>query len=198
MGSKADSRSVRLARGRRKSRVRSYLWVAALLGVLALFVAAVIALRNEGAPQQSTSFDYGPEDIAYDRPVEAVHEMESGPPIPFLPEDGPQPQIELNEAFHDFGSVGATEIVTREFAVANMGEAPLTISRAYTTCGCTTAEFTSTFIPPGMVSVVTVRFDAGLHDAEGQTVRRGVIMENNDPDIPQAEFWLEASVLTTG
>ncbi len=197
MGSKAESRSVRLARGRRKSRARRYLWIAAIFGSVSLFVAAVISLRS-GSSMQSTSFDYGPEDIAYDRPVEAVHEMESGPPIPFLPEDGPQPQIELNEVFHDFGSVGATEIVTREFTVANMGEAPLTISRAYTTCGCTTAEFTSTFIPPGMVSVVTVRFDAGLHDAEGQTVRRGVIMENNDPDVPQAEFWLEASVLTTG
>ena len=197
MASKAEGRSVRLAKRRRKSQAKRYLSIAAILGGVGLFVAAVISLRS-GPSLQSTSFDYGPNDIAYDRPVEAVHEMEAGPPIPFLPEDGPQPQIELNEVFHDFGSVGATEVVTREFAIANLGEAPLTISRAYTTCGCTIADFTATVIPPGKVSVVTVRFDAGFHDTQGQTVRRGIIIENNDPDHPQVEYWVEASVQTTG
>jgi hypothetical protein len=167
-----------------------------MLGGAGLVVAAVISLRS-GDSAQPTSFDYGPEDIAYDEPMQAVHEMEAGPPIPFLPKDGPQPKIEISEVFHDFGSVGATEVVTREFAIANMGEAPLTISRAYTTCGCTIADFSSAVIPPGKVSVVTLRFDAGFHDTRGQTVRRGIIIENNDPDRPQAEYWVEASVRST-
>ncbi len=162
-----------------------------------LIVAAIITLRGNGVTQAS-SFDYGPEDISYDSPVQAVHEMEAGPPIPFLPKNGPQPKIELNEIFHDFGSIGATEIVNREFAIRNNGEAPLTISRAYTTCGCTKADFTSTVIPPGMVSIVLLRFDAGFHDTAGQTVRRGIIIENNDPESPQAEFWVEASVRASG
>ncbi|MFV1858533.1 MAG: DUF1573 domain-containing protein [Anaerolineales bacterium] len=197
MVTKADSRKDRSDKRRRKSQAKRYLSIAAMLGGVGLVVAAVISLRS-GVSGEVTPFDYGPEDIAYDAPVEAVHEMTDGPPIPFLPKDGPQPKIALDQVFYDFGSVGATEVVTREFTIANMGEAPLTISRAYTTCGCTTAEFTSTVIPPGKVSVVLVRFDAGLHDAQGQTVRRGVIIENNDPDRPQAEFWLEASVQTTG
>ncbi|NLF66213.1 MAG: DUF1573 domain-containing protein [Chloroflexi bacterium] len=70
----------------------------------------------------------------------------------------------------------------------------MTISRAYTTCGCTTAEFSASVIPPGKAATVKVIFDAGFHDAAGQTVRRGVIMENNDPDQSQEEIWVQAAV----
>ena len=31
-------------------------------------------------------------------------------------------------------------------------------------------------------------FDAGFHEAGGQTVRRGVFIENNDPDHPELEI----------
>jgi hypothetical protein len=197
MATKAEIRNDRLAKRRREAQVKRYLSIAGIVGGVVLIVAAVIMLRSGGSAQP-TSFDYGLEDIAYDKPIQAVHEMEAGPPIPFLPKDGPQPQIEIDEVFHDFGSVGATEVVTREFAIANMGQAPLTISRAYTTCGCTVADFTSAVIPAGKVAVVTLRFDAGFHDTRGQTVRRGIIIENNDPERPQAEFWVEASVRSTG
>ena len=76
----------------------------------------------------------------------------------------------------------------------NTGEAPLTISRAYTTCGCTTAEITARTIPPGKVASVTLTFDAGFHETAGQTVRRGLIIENNDPRNPKAEIWIQATV----
>jgi hypothetical protein len=85
-------------------------------------------------------------------------------------------------------------VVERTFIVRNEGEALLTISRAYTTCGCTTAEFSASVIPPGKVATVKVIFDAGFHDTAGQTVRRGVIIENNDPNQSQAEIWVQAAV----
>ena len=59
---------------------------------------------------------------------------------------------------------------------------------------CTTADFTATVIHPGKVSVVTLVYDAGFHDARGQTVRRGIIIENNDPKNPQVELWAQATV----
>lgn len=124
----------------------------------------------------------------------AVHEMGAGPPIPFLPASGPQPQIVANEDFVDVGSVGPTEVVSLDFIIANTGEAPLTISRAYTTCGCTTAEISSAVIPPGEVAEITLIFDAGYHDTRGQVVRRGLIIENNDPERSIQEIWLQASV----
>ena len=85
-------------------------------------------------------------------------------------------------------------MVRRKFVIRNEGAAPLTIVRAYTTCGCTTAEFSARVIPPGKLAVVTLIFDAGFHDARGQTVDRGIIIENNDRDNSQAEIWTRAAV----
>ena len=143
---------------------------------------------------------YRPEDIARDQPLHAVHEMDMpgmdmSKPIPFLPKDGPQPAIAIPVTFYDFGSVGSTEIVERDFAIANRGQAPLTISRAYTSCDCTSADLTSTVIPPGKVSIVTIQFDAGFHpEAAGTTVQRTLIIQNNDPDNPQMQITIQAAV----
>jgi hypothetical protein len=152
-----------------------------------------------GKSPAKAAVDYKPEDVVYGQSLHAVHEMEPFDPssIHFLPEDEPQPKIAASEDFFNFGSVGAKDVVQHEFAILNQGEAPLTISRAYTTCGCTTADFTARVIPPGKVAIMTLTFDAGFHDVGGQTVRRGVIIENNDPSNSQFEVWTEAFVRTT-
>jgi hypothetical protein len=147
-------------------------------------------------PIARADIDYVPEDIVYEQPLHAVHEMEPSnlASIPFLAKDGPQPEIVISESFYNFGVIGVTEVARQNFVIANLGDAPLTISRAYTTCGCTTADFTSTVIPPGKVSIMTLILDAGFHDVRGQTVRRGVIIENNDPRNSQVEIWTQATV----
>lgn len=181
---------------RRKEARRKRGLAGALVLLGGLLVGAALWQSSAGRASAVTAFDYGPGDVAREQPFQAVHEMEQGPPISFLPNDGPQPEIAVNERFYDFGSIGPTDVVTREFVVANLGDAPLTISRAYTTCGCTTADFTASVIPPGKVVLVSLRFDAGFHDTAGQTVRRGIIIENNDPERPSAEIWIEAAVRT--
>ncbi len=187
--------SVRARRAARRKRARrKQIGSIVVIAIGIALVAGGLALLRSRNETPQASLNYTQEDIATDQPYLAEHEMGAGPPIPFLPKDGPQPKIVVNERNYDFGSVGATEVVTREFVVANVGDAPLTISRAYTTCGCTTAEFSSLYIPAGKVSIVKLRFDAGFHDTRGQTVRRGIIIENNDPDWPSAEIWVQASV----
>ena len=37
-------------------------------------------------------------------------------------------------------------------------------------------------IPPGKISLMTLTLDAGFHDVAGKTVRRGITIENNDPN----------------
>lgn len=194
MSSKALSRKERIALRRAKKR-RQRIAAGAIVsgGVLLLAAAVWLLVRPSGGV--SGSIEYSPEDIAYDQPLHAVHEMGvESPPIPFLPSDGPQPRIMLDEDFYDFGVLSPTDVVTKDFVIANTGDAPLTISRAYTTCGCTTADFTSAVIPPGKVAIMTVTFDAGFHDVTGQTVRRGVIIENNDPQRSTVEVWIQATV----
>jgi hypothetical protein len=162
-------------------------------GVILIAMAGYFLVEFDSS---NSGLKYSDKDIVYDQPLSAIHEMDGTTvdQIAFLPKDGPQPKIAVSEDFHDFGNIGPSDVVTKDFYIANLGDAPLTISRAYTTCGCTTAEFTGTVIPPGKVVVVTMILDAGYHDVRGQTVRRGIIIENNDPTNPQVELWAQASV----
>ncbi len=165
-----------------------------ILTVAVLLVAGGLYATFTESPTATAALDYAPEDIVYDEPIHAIHEMGEGPSIPFLPRDQAQPVIVVSEKSYDFGSIGPIDVVERTFVIFNTGNAPLTISRAYTTCGCTTADITAKTIPPGKVATVTITFDAGFHETAGQTVRRGLIIENNDPRQSQAEIWIQAAV----
>jgi len=193
MGAESLARETRQQRRREEARRKRAVAGGLALAGLAL-VGSAVWLTSGGGTASVGDFDYGPEDVVYDQPFQAVHDMGEAPPVAFLPAGGPQPEIAINERFYDFGTIGPTDVVTREFVVANLGEAPLTISRAYTTCGCTTADFSARVIPPGKVVLISLRFDAGFHDTAGQSVRRGIIIESNDPERPSAEIWVEASV----
>lgn len=165
-----------------------------LLAAGVLLLGAGLVAYISAPPTASASLNYSEEDVAHEQPVLAIHEMSEGPPIPFLPRNQAQPQIQVPETSHNFGVIGPQDVVEREFIIRNTGDAPLTISRAYTTCGCTKAEISATVIPPGQVATVKLIFDAGFHDTAGQTVRRGLIIENNDPSQSQAEIWVQAAV----
>lgn len=165
--------------------------------VVGVLLLAVVLISNKKINPAKAFLEFTEADIYYGPQLQAVHEM-NGPTlnqISFLPKDLPQPQLAVSETFYDFGKIGATDVVQHHFYLQNLGESPLTISRAYTTCGCTTADFSSTIIPPGKVIMMTLTFDAGYHDAGGQTVRRGVFIENNDPNHPELEIWTQANVL---
>lgn len=188
------SRKARREEARRKERQRKTITLSILVVGLLLVAWGVYAYVG-GQSANADAMVYAPEDVVYDRPISAIHEMGEGPAIPFLPRDQAQPAILIPEKSYNFGSIGPKDIVEQKFIIRNTGEAPLTISRAYTTCGCTTAEISASVIPPGKVAEVTLIFDAGFHeDAAGQTVRRGLIIENNDPRQSQAEIWTQASI----
>jgi hypothetical protein len=180
-------------RRQKRQRHRSTIaMVAGLLGVLLLVAAMYLYVQQE--PPAEASMAYNEADMATEAPIVAIHEMGEGPPIPFLPVPGPQPKIAVPQTSYNFGRIGPLDVVERTFIVRNEGNAPLTISRAYTTCGCTVAHFSASIIPPGKLATVRVVFDAGFHDTAGQTVRRGIIIESNDPARSQSEIWVQASV----
>ena len=175
---------------KRKNHV-PYYWV--MLGIVIAAVGGYYLVIDTDRTAQATP-GYAEEDVVRDGSFLAIHEMSAGPKIPFLPADQPQPKLVVPEAYHDFGTIGPNDVVKRMFVIRNEGAAPLTISRAYTSCGCTTAQFTARVIPPGKVALVTLIFDAGFHDTRGQTVDRGIIIENNDPGNSQAEIWARTAV----
>jgi hypothetical protein len=188
------SRKARREEFRRKERQRKAVTLTVLVVGLLLVGWSVYAYAV-GQQVDQAALAYTEADVVYDRPISAIHEMGEGPAIPFLPRDQAQPAILVPEKAYDFGSIGPQDVVERKFIIRNNGEAPLTISRAYTTCGCTTAEISASVIPPSKVAEVTLVFDAGFHeDAAGQTVQRGLIIENNDPRQSQSEIWIQATV----
>ncbi len=187
------SRKARQEEFRRKAR-RQKIITSVLLIIGVLLVGWGGYAYITGTQENKDLRIYALEDVVYDRPIQAVHEMGDGPPIPFLPANEAQPTIIVPDNFEDLGTVGPQDVVTRQFIIRNTGDAPLTISRAYTTCGCTTAEISASVIPPGKVAEVTITIDIGFHDVAGQTVRRGLIIENNDPSQSQAEIWIQADV----
>lgn len=182
--------SRRAARKRRQRRIALGL----ALGGTALVVGAV-ALIVSGSTGRAAA-EYDPQDVVYDAPLHGVHEM--GPatvPVNFLPQDGPQPRIVVPQTFQSLGRVPASSDPQHTFVLRNEGEAPLTISRIYTTCGCTVADLTASVIPPGKVALLTVTLDADFHpEAIGTSVRRGVIIESNDPRQSVSETWIEAYI----
>ena len=177
---------------KKQTRPEPLLALAAIGAIMLLTGLGVATVRGERANVAAGRFPG--ETIATERPLLAVHDMGAPAEIPFLPKDGPQPNVAVPATSYDFGRIGAQDVVRRTFLVRNEGDAPLTISRAYTTCGCTTANISASIIPPGQAATVELVFDAGFHDSAGQTVRRGVILENNDPEQPQAEIWVQATV----
>lgn len=193
----SSARKVINDKKKRKQRKNAFTVLGAIL-VVFLIIGGIVLLAQKSRPEKiSRNFD--PDDIVHDQPLVAVHEMAAFDPetIPFLPEDGPQPKIAFSETEYDFGVIGLKDVVSQEFVIANQGDAPLTISRAYTTCGCTTVEITASIIPPGKVAIAKLTFDAGYHDSGGKNVQRGLIIESNDPEFPKSEIWTQASVRMT-
>jgi hypothetical protein len=167
-----------------------------MVGAL-LIIFAALTILGSGGNSAAQAAGFSAEDIVVDpQPLVVGHEMDgsTSDQIAFFPKGQPQPQIAVTEIEFDFGRIGAADVVTHEFFIQNLGEAPLVISRAYTTCGCTTATFSATVIPPGKVVSMILTLDAGYHDARGQRVERGVIIENNDPAMPELALWVQATV----
>ncbi len=130
-------------------------------------------------------------------PLRGGHDMAlipETPPTPQpLPPDLPAPRLEMPERSHDFGRVYPRWEVSRTFAVQNTGTADLVISNLVTSCGCTTAELSSSVIPPGHRADLTVTFDADYHPTRGEVIRL-VWFATNDPAQPWVEVQITADV----
>ncbi|MFQ5343630.1 MAG: DUF1573 domain-containing protein [Anaerolineae bacterium] len=202
MAKKKQRASQRRRSDRRTSRgpgltSRPGFWVIGL-GAAFLVVGIGILLlarqRAQGAPLPTVEQLTVEGDVVTGDTVVGIHEM-GAPEIPTapIPPEGP-PRLVLPEQFHDFGAIPATDKVDYTFPVRNNGKGALTISRIYTTCGCTTAELSSRVIPPGKQATLKVIYDPAFHDVEGE-VRRSVILETNDPEWGgQVEVSIQANV----
>jgi hypothetical protein len=87
--------------------------------------------------------------------------------------EGPLPVMEFTEKMHDFGTISEGDVVTKVFKFKNTGEAPLIISNASSSCGCTIPSYPKdTPIAPGESGEIKVQYNSrGKKNQDSKVVR---------------------------
>ncbi|OIN56691.1 DUF1573 domain-containing protein [Arsenicibacter rosenii] len=71
---------------------------------------------------------------------------------------------------HDFGKIAQNKPVTAVFKFTNKGEAPLIISNARGSCGCTGVDYPKDPVMPGKTGEVKATYNAAAMGAFSKTV----------------------------
>ena len=80
------------------------------------------------------------------------------------------PVIEFDEIEHDFGKIKPGTAVETVFTFKNTGDAPLIITNASSSCGCTIPEKPENPIAPGEKGEIKVSFNGSGKDLVTKTV----------------------------
>lgn len=90
---------------------------------------------------------------------------------PEVKPDGPLPSIAFTQELHDFGDINEGDVVEHTFTFKNTGDAPLIISNARASCGCTVPQWPKEPIAVGEEGEIKVRFNSkGKPGMQNKTV----------------------------
>jgi hypothetical protein len=70
------------------------------------------------------------------------------------------PAFQFDTEFHDFGEIEEGIVAEHIFKFTNSGDAPLIISNAQGSCGCTVPDYPRTPIAPGETGEIKVSFNS--------------------------------------
>jgi hypothetical protein len=98
--------------------------------------------------------------------------------------------IEFDEITHDFGTIDEDKTVEYNFTFTNTGKNPLTIERAFGSCGCTIPEWSKTPILPNQKGSLLVKFDP--KDKKGSQQKIITVIANTIPS--QTQLYIKANV----
>ncbi|PKD20436.1 hypothetical protein APR41_14255 [Salegentibacter salinarum] len=87
------------------------------------------------------------------------------------------PKMEFAESEHDFGNIAKGENVEHTFTFTNEGQAPLVITNAKSTCGCTVPTWTKEPIQPGESGEMVVKFNGS---GKGQVTKTVTVTANTE------------------
>lgn len=74
--------------------------------------------------------------------------------------EGPLPEFAFNEESHDFGTINEGDEVEHIFEFTNTGDAPMIISSATGSCGCTVPQWPKEPIGVGEKGEIKVKFNS--------------------------------------
>ncbi len=102
--------------------------------------------------------------------------------------------FEFNKTTHDFGDIQQGETVETTFEFTNSGDAPLIITKAVGSCGCTVPEWPREPIAPGASASMKVSFNSA--GKRGMNNKNVTITANTVP--PTTVLNIRANVLVDG
>jgi rhodanese-related sulfurtransferase len=105
------------------------------------------------------------------------------------------PRIEVDSATYEFGSKVEGVVITHTFVITNSGNQTLTISRVYTSCGCTTTGLPKKNLAPGESVNLDAVFDTVGYG--GRTVTKTIYVESDDPKTPKLVLQMRGTVRQT-
>lgn len=90
------------------------------------------------------------------------------------------PVFEFETENHEFGSIKEGDVVSFDFKFKNVGKAPLIITQASASCGCTVPEYSKDPVAPGENGFIKVTFNSeGKHGMTSKTV---TLLANTTPN----------------
>ncbi len=103
------------------------------------------------------------------------------------------PVLSLPETVFNFGTVFQGETVRHTFIVSNSGDAPLTIDKVNSSCGCTAALVSAKVLAARATGELQTSFDSTRFRGD---VSKTVYLYTNDPARPVAQLEIKGKVLT--
>jgi len=100
------------------------------------------------------------------------------------------PKIDFKKEVHDYGDIKYAADGTCTFEFKNTGTAPLIISNAKGSCGCTVPEWTKEPINPGKTGVITVKYDTKRPGA----INKSVTITSNAVNEPTKVLRIKGNV----
>lgn len=101
--------------------------------------------------------------------VEAANERDSKETV--------YPKMAFEETEHDFGNIEKGTNVEHVFKFTNEGDAPLVVTDAKSSCGCTVPEWTKEPVQPGETGEMLVKFNGS---GKGQVTKTVTVSTNTE------------------
>jgi len=164
--------------------------------LMLVVVIAVASCSNKETEARIAKLEGKVAELEAKNGTSRVSSMPSTPaaPEPEVKPDGPIPSFAFPESDHDFGTINEGDIVDHTFAFTNNGDAPLIISSATASCGCTVPQWPKEPIPVGGSGEIKVQFNS--RNKPGIQNKTVTITANTFPKISRLK--IKANVVKSG
>lgn len=100
-------------------------------------------------------------------------------------------EIKFKSEVVDYGEIAKGSDGVRQFEFTNTGNAPLVISKVYSSCGCTIPKKPEAPIAPGESGVIEVKYDTNRVGP----IRKTITVTSNAADNPTMAIKIKGTVL---